>query len=541
MRWVVEMTGYDPVADQVKTVRFAMGEGIAFTDQPYAPGALQKWASASQRIEFSSTGTLNMKTDGGDIVIANFPDDAWSEGPWDDLANWVWQNQPVSLYVVPGRVWAQATRVTGGVLEQPVATLDVGGGYSSVLRFPIRDPRQAYETPLQPAKYLGDNVGPAGIEGDAALKGRPKPIVYGLVSNVSPPQVNSSLLIYQISDKPVSIVCVRDGAVPLAAGTVRANLASLQGNNPAGGRYDILHDAALGTFIRLGSNPIYNITVDADEAPNEAGQSHANIWARLRQRIEPAVVLHGIAAANAVDGAGAGFYWESEISQNDALSEVLASFSGYEVQRDDGSWEIAKLLLPAGDPVIELVQLTPTTRMKAISRPLQKLAKARPSYAPDGAPPFRVNVRWGRNYTVMDKQQIAGVVGDRLKQKFAEEFRIASATDLDVWNPETKAGPWKNAPELTIDTAYQPGDDGILSPGAQAEADRLLALLGPLRAQYQTAHLPAVGESLRPGQVVRVIYPRMGLSAGALFRILEVGFSVEKNIPSTEMVIGLQA
>lgn len=541
MRWVVEMTGLDPVANQMKTVRFAMGEGIAFVDQPYAPGALQKWASASQRIEFTSTGTLSMKTDGGDFVIANLPDDAWSVAPFDDLADWVWQNQTVGLYVVPGRVWAEATRVAGGVLEQPVATLDVGGGYTSVLRFPVRDPRQAYEVPLQAAKYLGDNVGPAGIEGDESLKGRPKPIVYGLVSNISPPQVNSSLLIYQVSDKPVSVICVRDGAVPLALGVQRANLASMQASDPGGGRYDVVHDAALGTFIRLGSTPIYTLTLDADEAANEAQQSHPNIWSRLRARVNPGGVLTGVAAAHAVDSAGAGFFWDSEISQNDALSEVLASFSGYEIQNPDGSWDIAKLLLPAGDPVIELVQLTPTTRLKAISRSLQKLARARPSYAPNGAPPFRVNVRWGRNYTVMDKQQIAGVVGDRLKQKFAEEYRIASASDLAIWNPDTKTGRWKDAPELTIDTAYQPGDDGKISPGAQAEADRLLALLSPLRAQYQTAHLPVIGESLRPGQVARVVYPRMGLSAGKLFRILEVGFSVEKSIPSTELVIGLQA
>lgn len=542
MRWVVEMTGFDPVAGTLKTVRFAMGEGIAFTDVPYAPSAMQRWTSASQRVEFSSTGTLEMSGDGGEVVIANFPDSAWEDAPWDALADWVWQNQPVSLYVVPGRLWSAATKVATGVLEQPVANLDVGGSFSSVIRFPIRDPRAAFETPLQPVKYAGTNVGPVGVEGDESLKGRPKPIVYGLVSNISPPLVNSSLLIYQISDKPLAyLLCVRDGAVPLAAGVQRASLASMQSTNPGSGTYDI-YTGIEGTFIRLGSSPIFNLTVDADEAPNEGEQSHPYIWDRIRvQRLGTAINNASRDAAYAIDSAGVGFYWDSEISQNEALSEVLSSFSGYEVQDLAGIWHIRKMVIPSGTPTLELVQLGPTTRMKANSRPMEKLARARPSYAPNGAPPFRVNVKWGRNYTVMDTQSIAGAVGGRLKDKFSQEYRIASAQDLTIWDPVAKTGPWKNAPELTIETAYQPGDDGITSPGAQAEADRILALLGPMRHQFQTSHIAEPADVILPGDVVSMAYPRFGLSGGALFRVLEYGLTVEKDVAKAEMVLGLRA
>lgn len=541
MAWVVEMTGYDPVALEMKTVRFAMGEGIPFTDVPYAPSAMQRWTSASQRIEFAANGTLSMSGDGGEVLLANLPDSVDEEAPLDAMADWVWQNQAVALYSVPGTLWSAATKVAAGILEQPVANLDVGGGYSSVLRMQIRDPRAAFETPLQPVKYLGTNVGPAGVEGDDSLKGRPKPILYGLVSNFSPPLVNSSLLIYQLADRAVTILCVRDGGVPLAAGVTRASLASLQANDPASGAYDLFSDAT-GTFIRLGSKAIFNLTVDADEASSEANQSHANIWARLRgTRIGSTIDTASVTAANTLDLAGAGFYWDDEISQNDALTEVLSSFSGYEVQLLSGTWTVAKMVIPSGTPVIELVQIGTTTRMKATSRAMMKLARARPGYAPNGAPPFRVNIRWGRNYTIMDSQAFAGVVSQRLLEKFAVEYRITSASDAATWNPVAQTGLWKNAPELTIDTAYQPGDDGLTSPGAVAEATRILALLGPLRGQYQTKHVMEPTDALLPGQVVKATYPRMGLSGGKLFRILEVGLTVEKSVATTEMVIGLQA
>lgn len=540
MAFVVEMAGYDKVAAAEKTVRFAMGEGIAFADG-YAPGALMRWASASQRVEIGPTGRVGARTNGGEIMIANFPDTVWAEGPWDTMADWVWQNRKATVYRVDGINWAGREFIASGVVEQPIATLDVGGSsIGSVLRFPIRDPRAVLDTPLQTVLYDGSNVGPVGLEGGPELKGRPKPIVYGLVSNVSPPQVNSSLLIYQIADKAVTVLCVRDGAVPLTLGTVRASVATLQANVPPSGRYDI-YSGPSGTFIRLGTTPIFNLTCDADEATTVANQSHAYIWQRLRQRIDVLAVLSGAATAHALDAAGAGFYWDAEISQAEALDEVLGSYSAFEYQNPDGSWTIQKLILPAGAPVIELIQMTPTIRLKAISRPLIRMTRVRPDYAPSGAPPFRVSVRWGRNYTVMEPGAFAGAAGARVREKFSLEYRTVTATNNAIWDPTAKTGLWPGAPELTIDTAYQPGADGLSAAAAQAEADRILALLGPVRGQYQVQYVPTVGDSIGVGSVVKMTYPRMGLVAGALFRVLEFGLGIENDEMKADLVIGLQA
>lgn len=540
MAWVVEMAGYDTVAGATKTLRFAQGEGISFTDVAYAPGALANWESASQRVDFNKDGEVEMGSGGGIVTIANYPDSNMEAGPFDQIATWIWHNSPATLYWVPGQSWAARIRVASGVLEQPVANLSTTKGIDSTISFPIRDPRAALETPFQPVLYLGNNVGPTGLEGGTELKGRPKPIVYGLVSNMSPPLVNESRLIYQIADKPVNVLCVRDGAVSLGAGTLRATLQNLIDTGALSGKFDVYRGAE-GTFIKLGTTPIYNLTCDVDEAPNVAGQSHAQIWKRIRtDRIGGVLNAASITAADAIDANGAGFYWGNEITQKEVIAEVMRSFSGYEVQDASGSWSIAKMLIPSGTPVIELEQITRTTRKKLKTRALTSLSKVRPSYAPNGAPPFRVNVKWGRNYTIMNEANFAGVAKTRLRQKFAEEYRSVSASSNAIWNPQTKTGLWPNAPELTVRTAYQPDADGLGSSAPQAEANRLLALLSGLRGQYQATCVPEIGDQLLPGQVVRLTYPRYGLSAGALFRVIEPGLTVNDKGARLDMVIGLQ-
>lgn len=541
MPYVVEMSGYDTVAGAEKTVRFAMGEGIAFTDVPYAPGALMRWTSASQRVELGAEGMVELRGDTGEVMISNFPDSVLEEAPFDALADWIWKGREGTLYSVEGTTWAGAVVVAGGLLEQPVANVDTGGGQGSVLRFVLRDPRGALETPLQAVRFAGDNVGPVGLEGGADLKGQPKPIIYGLVSNISPPLVNQSLLIYQIADKPVTVLCVRDGGIPLGQGDTAGSLALLQSTEPAPGTYD-QYIGAEGSFIRLGSSPVFNLTADADEAETEADQSHAQIWSRIRtERLGSTQDADSILAADAVDSWGAGFYWASEITQQDALAEVLSSFSGYEVRGLDGSWRIAKLTLPEADPEIELVQLHADVRLKASSRAMTTITKVRPRYAQDGSPPFRVNVTWGHNYTVMAPADFAGAAALRLKEKFATETRAVSASNSAIWNPETQTGRWWNAPELTIRTAYQPGADGVTSDGAQIEALRLLSLLTVLRGQYTVEFMFEVGDDISPGTVVKMIHPRMGLDGGPVFRILASGLTISNGVAKAELVIGLQA
>jgi hypothetical protein len=190
--------------------------------------------------------------------------------------------------------------------------------------------------------------------------------------------------------------------------------------------------------------------------------------------------------------------------------------------------------------VIELEQLTPATKLKATSRKLTGLTRVRPTYLPDGVPPYRANVNWGRNYTVMAESDFAGAAVQRLRDKFATDWRTETATDLTVWNPATLTGPWPDAPELTIDTGYAVGVDGLTCPAAAAEATRLLTLYGGARSGYQAGFVPRAGDMIAPGSVVKLKHPQYGLSGGLLFRVLQSGFVLSgSNEVTAELVLGL--
>lgn len=543
MAWIVEMTGLDPADGQLKRKLFAQGAGVALPDDVYAEPGLVSWASPSQKIDVGRTGMVEQGADAGELILSNTPPSVDDPGPWDGLLDLAWDGRRVNLFNVPG-AWSTRILVAWGVLEQPYGNLIGGTSGQANLRFTLRDPRAPLEAPLQPIKFAGTNVGPAGVEGGADLKGKPKPILYGSASNISPPRVNESLLIYMVADRAVSVFCVRDGGVSLGAGTSRANVASMQANIPAGGTYDYCATST-GTYIRLGTTPIYDITVDAGEGATSADRSHARIWSRLRTErctsaFSGAVDNSSVNSEHDGSPSEAGFWWDEETDQKDAVDQVLTGLGGFEVQNENGVWLIRRLALPSGTPSIELVKLSTGVRLKAKSRKLTTLQRVRASYAPRGVPPYRVTVRWGRNYTVMDEGDFAGSAVQRLRDKFSEEWRVETDTSTTIWNPAAGTGLFPNAPELTVETGYTPGADGVTCPAAVTEAARLKTMLCVLRGQYQVSLIPEVGDRPLPGDVASLTYAGMGLSGGPIFRVLQTSFLLGSKGPEMDLVLGLQ-
>lgn len=533
--YVVELTGWNGAAET--TVRFAMGPGIAFTDAPYAEGGLLKWESYSQKIEVGKEGGVTLTGDQGKVVILNAPPDSDSAGPWDAYRNWAWTGRRVSLYSVEA-TWASRTLLAFGLLEQPVSAIE-----SKTITFPVRDPRAVLRPQLQPTKYAGTNVAGAGVEGEADLKGTPKPILYGTVSNIPGIQVNRQKLIYQLADKAATVLCARDGGLSITTGTVRASLASLEATIPAAGTYDT-YAGAEGTFVRLGSTPFRQLTFDAQEGANDAARTHAQIWSRIRTErcgnVSGDLNAASIAALDVLDADPVGFWWSDDITRLDAINEVLASCSGYEVLDFADDWRVGKLVAASGTPVINIVVVNPTVQMKAADRALlDNFSMTRPAYMPDGAPPYRVNVHWGRNYTVMSAADFNGAASTRLKEKFATQWRTETAKDDAIWNPVASTGLWPTAPELNIYTGYQPGADGVTCPHAATEAAARLALYSSLVPQFAASITPEPTDQILPGDVVSLKHPQMGLSAGVSFRVLQPKWLLEGGKTRLDLVLGL--
>jgi hypothetical protein len=540
MAWVAEITGFDITAGATKTLLFSLGQGIAFKDADYCPGAMTRWASATQKISFDANGQVVSGGDAGALELRNLPDDAYSPGPLDALAEWAWQGRVASLYWVPGQLWSQRSLMGRGVLEQPVATLAVGNADDAKLAFPIRDPRSSLVAPIQTKKFGGTNAGPDGVDGTADLKGQPEPIIYGMVSNITPICVNPDKLIYKIADVAVLIMCVRDGSLPIGPVFHRANTASLEANVPAPGHYDWVADAT-GTYFRLGSPAIARLTFDAAEGGIRANRSHAQIWKRIRsERCHTPIGDLDVGDTDSLDLDQVGFYWSENPNQSDALDQLLASLSGFEYQDQDGIWHLRQLRAPTGAAVVNFMVMTEESTLRQIDRPIIDLTRVRPNYAPNGAPPYSVTVNWGYNYSVMSQGDFLGAAQQRLVDKFGKAWRTETATDPTIWNPETNTGLFPNAPELTINTGYVPGDDGLTAPHVAIEAQRLMDLYSGLKGQYQVKYTPDVGDFLMPGQTATLTHPTYGLAGGPKFIILQASFVVDSQRAASEVTIGLQ-
>lgn len=544
-RWVAEIVGLDTGTDTETTLLFARGRAISFTDHAPARSGLISFEFVTQGIQISRTGTVSTGDDGGEIIIANAPRDIEEAGPWDHLVEWSFRGRTASLYYVPGGVWADRVLHARAILEQPVANLSVAGSVNASLTFPLRDPRAELDSPLQSATYAGDNVAPDGVEGAEDLKGKPEPIGIGPNSNFEADLVNPQRAIYKLNAfANASVLCVRDGGLPFTASTSRGSLASLEAeaNDPPEGGYDY-YSGSEGLYVRLARLAQYRLTFDATTGASEADRTHAQVWKALRTTycgtdagdIDDA----SVDALDAVADKEAGFRFRDE-TRRAAIDRVLASLSGYERQNLDGSWSIGRLEAPSGDPVINIVMVTPATAMKTNDRALTSLARARPPYAPDGAPACRMNVRWGFNNTVMASGDFAGSAVPRLREKFKDAWRTEFDTEPTVWDPIAASGDFPNAPELTVETGYQPGVDGRTCPHAATEAARLLALYSSLKGQFQVGFKPKPGDAILPGHVVSLTYPGHDLAAGPLFVVLQSRVKVEGRNPTASLLLGLQ-
>lgn len=540
--YVFQITGRNLATDLDETFLFSMGRTISFTDHARAKSGLRSFDVSTQRIEVDRAGVVRSAEDTGEIVLSSAPRDIQEAGPWDGLASdYSFKDRRASIYWVPARVWADKTLIAKPIVEQPVADTS-----DNTVTFPIRDPRADLDAPLQTAKFAGDNIAPDGVEGGADLKGKPEPILAGIAPNFEAPKVNEQKLIYKLHDKAAKVICVRIGGVPLALSTIRANVASLQlpANAPPAGGYDIVSTDAEGTFVRLCNPPSERLTFDGQKgshtAPEaESARTHAQIWKWLRETYcgtDPSDIDGD--SVDAIDLAcphEVGFWAGEETTRRQAIDRVLASLSGFERQNLDGTWSIHRLEAPSGEPDLSLLMVTPDAAMTSADRAITSPpARARPSYAADGAPPYLINARWGFNPTVMNAADFAGSADQFLRTAFKDPWRIEPYEVAGVLDD------FPSAPQLTIDTLYHQGDDGETAPHVADEAERLGLLYGNLRGQFEVGFRPKPTDPLvLPGKVIKLSYPGHGLNSGPLFVVLQGRLRAEGRIAEASVVLGL--
>ena len=376
--------------------------------------------------------------------------------------------------------------------------------------------------PLTLDRYDGSNILPDGVEGVAEdLKGKPKPVSYGMARNVTPPLVNRSKLTYQPATANAgaqthSVENVYTQGATITAGTGHVTRASLQAATVTSGaadKYDgFVND---GAYFRTGSVS-RDVTADIAEGASEADRTPAQIIRRL---------LAGPGGVSEADIDDASFSrLDSEVSHicgiwvgtqearlGDAIAPVAQSAGAYLIPGRAGIFRVGRIGKPTGIAVADLTH----SNILTTQAPIRIVDSADTDRS---LPPWRVVVRYQRNYTVQDSSVIVGSVAENAARArfLRNEWREVTAED------KTRKTRNPLAPELVIETLLD------TEAAAQAEADRWLALFSPrtvtLQLDLHMSAFPAVtsGGSTRLldlGDEVRLTHPRFGLEDGVNFII----------------------
>lgn len=542
-----------------------------------------------------------------------------------------------SVYFAPRKDRDNRTLVFQGSIEQePVidekqATLNV------------RDLVYSLHNPVLTKQYAGNNALPMGVEGSANdIKGKLKPLLMGVVRNVSPPCVNTSVPIYQLSCRPfvgawsvtvfVNRVQLLQGAdltdgVPSDAGSMKLPpevrvarwntlvvgpsgeqvYATYSGATliphgrqdgdivtllPSGGAafpaplnstqyyyirtFDANHFRLYNTRndAMTGFNPLLFDTTTANKNNNFELWFNKTMRGRFDWANEPNDAgLLGFFIRTGTDTTaqqvtcdvtapyfGHSFFAQPQMNglkphellqellnwaTDGGLNKVYADLAQYP---DVGIWiDDARSYLEAANFLVQGVSagfyferemVLPKVRMKQLkdSTSVSPVAyfdqsdilsiKSIVSSDDDrGIPAWRVNVKYKRNHTVQGPSDLPGIALADIGFT-TEEFRQVS-----VQNDATKVQ-WPVSPEVTIESNI----DNVVD--ATNEATRLLNLYKIRRRMFEVEVPLAIGNSVQPGDVVNIKYPRFNLSAGKNFQAIGMRYNLHNGPVVTLTVWG---
>lgn len=248
--YVVEVTVYDPAASGgagAEVTKYYATKGFATigTDTPADTHVDERVKQPLQinRTMFAPNTTRGRSLVGvGDIVLVN------GDGELDDF----------TTYGVDGRTITVRKGTEGAAYPSgfPVYWSGTMQGVEVTQEFvflKIRDRLAELNVPLQTTKYTGGGLGT--LEGtEDTLKGKPKPICYGVVKNIAPPCVETAKLIYQVADATVSAVdAVYDRGVALKASY--ADMYVAVGGNALASPVDAIQTSPDGTTWTSRTSP----------------------------------------------------------------------------------------------------------------------------------------------------------------------------------------------------------------------------------------------------------------------------------------------
>jgi len=313
-----------------------------------------------------------------------------------------------------------------------------------------------------------------------------------------------------------AITPVKDrGSNLTASGTDRADLSALQGATISAGEYDTCLAEGL---LRLGGTNFYALTANVLEGANAAARTAAQIGKKIltENGAIPTADLSSadVTALDSANSAVIGLSLGNGESCKDALDLAIGSVGAYWGPDSTGVFRLARLELPSGTPVAKFID------KQIVS--IQRLPNNDPGR---GVPPYRVNVNYRFNHTVLDPLSLLNTAADAFAAFAGAEYRTETASDPAVLDIHT------SQVELTFNTRLTDATD------AATEAARLLTLHKTRRDRFniRVGMNPDVAAAIQIGSVVQIKMDRFGLGSGKLFRVL--GLQIDLRTGLVDMTI----
>lgn len=498
---VATIQAYDPASAAVVTLRYAtQAYTTGPTDSPantHFEGRIQQ--PGNFRRDCFAQGKTYGKTQVGygEIVLAN------NDGALDGLLNYSFSGRPVTIQlgtVLPNSAGVPTwTTVLSGTMEQ------VQLSWQQVI-IRIRDRQQDLAKPLQSTRYAGNNALPSGLEGVAQdLQGRPKPLVFGQVFNISPPCVNSTRFIYQVHDGSAlqSIDAVYERGAALTAGAAYTSQADMETNSPASGQYRVWNSAA-GTFFRLAANLSGEITVDATQGAAAANRTAGQLFVAILTKAgiaAPSISTSDVTALDLVAPYPLGVFCgtDKDTTALELLDQVCNSAGAWFGADALGVFRIAQIVVPSSGSVGS-ISATEVTK-------IERLASRDGGV---GVPAWRVKLNYARVYT--PQTDLSTTVTAARKAYLSTPYRRVEATDSAVLTANL------TSPELEFDTQI------VNAADAATEAARRLAIYKTRRDVFElTVRVDAaLASAIDLGKVITLQLNRFGMNAGKNFLIIGI-------------------
>jgi len=412
-----------------------------------------------------------------------------ADGGLDAYKGHVWGAMRVWRWVV-GTDFSTATRLFSGVAAPPRFSEPATG--APRVSAGLYDYRAELDKPIQATTY---SAAGGTYDGSAdGLKGRPKPLAYGRLTDahLPAPQVNGALLAYQLHDGAV------DGGIQIFDRGTAAGFTS--DGDLTGAAFDSATPAAAHSvtdksrgLLKINGDPVGKLTfgVRGDASPTyveTAGPIAARILAKAG--VPGGRIGASVAALTAAAPVG---IWEADQINASALIARLGRSVAASIAPDRmGLWQATAFAAPAGVASLTI-------------EPDQIVSVQADDSAPD--PVGVVRIGWGKVFTTFAANELPlALVKSTTAERLASTWRWAVVEDATV--KARLPGTWRT---LEIETALRVESDAIALANSYKALFGLRAD-GTLRRQWRVVleDTDAV-RAVALGATVRLKHPPRGI------------------------------